>query len=63
MTTIGRSAGGPARAGYSAVLGAVIVAPVPVGVLLGVCSTDVDPVNSPISGCAASPAGVGRGGR
>ncbi|WP_300010702.1 DUF998 domain-containing protein [Pseudonocardia sp.] len=57
MTTIGGSAVTPARAGESAVLGAVIVALVPMGVLHVVGSTVVDPLNSPISDYVAVPGG------
>lgn len=49
MTTIGRSAATAARAGDSAVLGAMIVALVPMGVLHLVGSSAVDPVTAPIS--------------
>lgn len=49
MTTIGRSAAPAAWAGDSAVLGAIIVALVPMGVLHLVGSSAVDPVTAPIS--------------
>lgn len=49
MTTIGRSAASAAWAGDSVVLGAVIVALVPMGVLHVVGSADVDPVAHTIS--------------
>jgi hypothetical protein len=57
MTTIGRSAVTPAWAGDSAVLGALIVALVPMGVLHVVGSTVVDPVDNPISDYVAVPGG------
>ena len=49
MTTIGRSAAPAAWAGDSAVLGAMIVALVPMGLLHLLGSTAVDPVTAPIS--------------
>lgn len=57
MTTIGRSAAPAAWAGDSLVLGAVIVALVPMGVLHLVGSATVDPVGAPVSDYVAVPGG------
>ncbi|MDN5933232.1 MAG: hypothetical protein L0I24_19560, partial [Pseudonocardia sp.] len=57
MTTIGRSAARAAWAGDSAVLGAVIVALVPMGVLHLVGASDVDPIAAPVSDYVAVPGG------
>lgn len=57
MTTIGRSAAPAAWAGDSAVLGAMIVALVPMGVLHLVGSSTVDAVGAPISDYVAVPGG------
>jgi hypothetical protein len=57
MTTIGRSAARAAWAGDSVVLGAMIVALVPMGVLHLVGSSAVDPVAAPVSDYVAVPGG------
>lgn len=57
MTTIGRSAVPAAWAGDSAVLGAMIVALVPMGVLHLVGSSAVDPITAPVSDYVAVPGG------
>lgn len=57
MTTIGRSAAPAAWAGDSVVLGAMIVALVPMGVLHLVGSSTVDPVGAPVSDYVAVPGG------
>lgn len=59
MSTIGRSAGRAGWAGESAVLAALSVAVVPMGVLHLVGSTAVDPVGGPISDYVVVPGGYG----
>ncbi|MHA6783854.1 hypothetical protein ACVGOW_23115 [Pseudonocardia saturnea] len=57
MTTIGRSAAPAAWAGDSVVLGAMIVALVPMGVLHLVGSSATDPITAPVGDHVAVPGG------